>query len=348
MHDAVRRSVRAPEFLEPWLDRFYEPAEMRLLARLGETEANPTEIVAELGFSRENLQRAWRRGVVLSPEAETLRPTDFQVRFEVWALFEGWKDLPEDIRDRLNRWELDRYVAGNRDRVTALRDGQAPDPRSVTPRYVLLDEAMEILRRVDRIYLWPCNCRSMLGNCDQSVYTCVRFDNDRGLGWEIGRERAMEIVRAANRAGLMQSGELGLDENGRLTGAICNCCADCCFPHRLAEALDAPGVWPKRRYLARLKKPDCIRCGRCVKRCPFEAFTARRKRPDANAAAGKSGRREPAIIAFHPDRCRGCGLCAETCPADAIEMDPLPAGSGWDIWNAVSAPKAEGRETDHP
>jgi ferredoxin len=342
MLDVVRRSVRAPHFLEPWLDRFYEPAEMRLLARLGETDANPAEIVAEPGFSRSDLRRAWRRGVATTPDAETLRPADFHVRFEIWALFEGWKDIPEDIRKRLNQWELDRYIAGNRDRVAALRDGQVPNPRSITPRYVLLEEAMEILRRVDHIYLWPCNCRSMLGNCDQSVYTCVRFDNERGLGWEIGRERAMEIVKAANRAGLMQSGELGLDENGRLTGAICNCCADCCFPHRLADELAAPGVWPKQRYLARLNQTDCIRCGRCVKRCPFDAFTARRERPDA-AAAGKSGRREPPIIAFHPERCRGCGLCAEACPADAIEMKPLPAGSGWDIWNPVPPASDEKR-----
>lgn len=339
MFEAVRRIVCAPDFIEPWLDRFYEPAEMRLLARLGGKDPIPSLIIAELGFSEADLERAYRRGVVESWE----RPASFHVRFEIWALFEGWKDIPEDIRKQLNQWELHRSISGNRDRVAALRDGQAPDPRTITPRYVLLEEAMEILRRVDHIYLWPCNCRSMLGNCDQSVYTCIRFDNDRGLGWEIGRERAMEIVQAANRAGLMQSGELGLDENGRLTGAICNCCADCCFPHRLADELDAPGVWPKQRHLARLNESDCIHCGRCVKRCPFDAFRAVRKRLDANLPVEKSASREPPIITFDPKRCRGCGLCAEACPANAIEMRPLPVGPGWDLWNQVPPlPAAQG------
>lgn len=337
MHAELRRIVGAPDFLDPWLDRFYEPAEIRLLRRIADADGDARDIAASLGFSADDLRRAIRRGVLDSVAENRIRPAGFHARFEIWALFEGWKDLPQEVRDSLNRWELDRYVAGNRERVASLRNGPPPDPRAVTPRYVLLDEAMEILRRVDRVYLWPCNCRSILGNCDQSVYTCVRFDNDRGLGWEISRERAMEVVREANRAGLMQSGELGLDAAGRLTGAICNCCADCCFPHRMAEALAAPGVWPKQRYIARLATKKCIRCGRCVKRCPFGAFSAERKPRDSSRDPARSGRRPPPEIRFQPDRCRGCGLCATACPAAAIEMERLDVGEEWDVWKSVGA-----------
>lgn len=314
----------APAFLEPWLDRFYEPAEIRLLLRLASADA-PTDAVARaLGFADADLRRAWRRGALDDPGPENLRPADFRVRFDLWALFEGWKDLPDDVREALNRWELDRYVADHRDRAEAIRAGETPDARLVTPRYVLPDEAEAILRRVDRVYLWPCNCRSMFGNCGGSVFTCLRFSNDRDRGWEIGRERAVSVMKAANRAGLMQSAELGLDESGRLTGAICNCCADCCFPHRLAEELDAPGVWPKRRHVARFRESRCVRCGRCAKRCPFDAFAARR-----------NAKGDPPEIRFHPDRCRGCGLCAAGCPSDAIAMDPLETGGEWEPWRRV-------------
>ena len=33
----------------------------------------------------------------------------------------------------------------------------------------------------------------------------------------------------------MQNGEVSVSEDGTISGAICNCCADCCFPHQLAE-----------------------------------------------------------------------------------------------------------------
>lgn len=47
----------------------------------------------------------------------------------------------------------------------------------------MLHEAEALLRRVAHVYLWPCNCRSMMGACRQSVYTCLRFSNDRDIGW---------------------------------------------------------------------------------------------------------------------------------------------------------------------
>ncbi len=42
------------------------------------------------------------------------------------------------------------------------------------PRYLLLDESLEIIDLAERVYLWPCNCRSMLGRCSKPVFTCLR------------------------------------------------------------------------------------------------------------------------------------------------------------------------------
>lgn len=238
----------------------------------------------------------------------------------VEAIFEGWKDVPAEVRATLNQWEQDSYLERKRPQIEALRAGREPEPHLENSEYLLLHEAEAILNRVERIYLWPCNCRSMMGLCSKPVNTCIRFSNERGVGWEISRERARAILREANKAGLMQTGEVA-EVDGAITGAIRNCCSDCCYPHLVSERLGAQMLWPRSRYVARHVVEACSACGRCARRCPFGAFVAgTREVPETGATRLE--------ITFFEHLCRGCGVCATGCPADAVVMDPLPAMEG--------------------
>ena len=149
------------------------------------------------------------------------------------------------------------------------------------------------------------------------MFTCLRFENDRGLGWEISKERARSIVHEANRNGLMQSGELGLTPDGSLHGAICNCCVDCCYPLQAAARLGAEKRWPFTRFIARYRGSECNGCSRCARRCPFGAFEAV---TDTTAGDDRPRRRG---VRYHAVKCRGCGLCATGCPEAAIVMEPV-------------------------
>lgn len=237
-------------------------------------------------------------------------------------MFEGWQDIPENIRDQLNAWALDYYEGRHAAQIQALKEDAPRDSRQACPEYLLLHEAESLLDRVDGVYLFPCDCRCMMKGCNQSIYTCLRFSNDRGLGWEISKSRAKQIVREANRRGLMQSGEVALTPDGAIDGAICNCCPDCCFPHQLAERRNARRLWPLTRHVARHSAARCVACGRCVRRCPFGAFgfepakSARDDRQQESADEGKT-------IYFNADLCRGCGVCSTGCPQQAIEMVSL-------------------------
>lgn len=312
-----------PGFLESWIQWFYEPDEIALLEILA--TKGPLypghavdQLFPELTPSRSRiwegfLERACKRGVISKTPDGRIAPEKFSVRFEFWILFEGWQDLPESVRRRLNRWELARYIDGHRQRVKTLKRSGTRDPGHTYPEYVLLPEADALLERVEHIYLWPCNCRAMIDGCNHSRSTCLRFENDRGIGCEISRDRAKAIVREANREGLMQSAELAIDPKGRLTGAVCNCCSDCCFPQRLGRQLEAETLWPLVRYTARMHPENCSACGRCAKRCPFGTINARGK--------SRQNRHEPPEI--RTDQCRGCGLCAASCPTQSIGMEHI-------------------------
>ncbi|MCP4718125.1 MAG: hypothetical protein GY860_01595, partial [Desulfobacteraceae bacterium] len=241
--------VKAPEFILPWLDRFYEPIEIGIIKTVHQDLMDEQSLQKIYDLSHDSMERLLKRGVLDKNKTGELVPSNFHVRYDIWALFEGFKDISDKIRIRLNRWELDHYINLHEPELAQLQKTGKPDPCVITPRYLLLDEAFEVIDQVEGVYLWPCNCRSMINGCNKPVYTCLRFDNSQGQGFEISREKAKQILAQSNKKGLMQSGELGWDTQGKIKGAICNCCPDCCFPHILALEKNAAKIWPLSRYI---------------------------------------------------------------------------------------------------
>jgi ferredoxin len=327
---ALTGVFKMPSFLLPWADRFFEPSDLRLITVLAAGPRPAIEVLRTLGLPRADLERARRRGIVdlAGDEADTVVPADFHARFEVWAIFEGWKDVPVDVADRVNEWELEAYVDAVGPDLSAIREGTLTKGGEAGYAYVTLPEAEELLRRQTSVFLWPCNCRAMYRACAKPVNVCLRFDNDRGLGWEISTERAVEVLREADRAGLMHTAYAG--EGAPEAHGICNCCTDCCFPHVAARRLDVAQLWPARRHRAAVEAAACTLCGRCASRCPFGALKVQRTEGDdvaagyavvAQKAAEQPGKRRPLL--FSAAECRGCGLCATGCPEAAIAMEPL-------------------------
>ena len=288
-------AVGAPDFIVPWLDRLYDEDDMALALAAASGRA--------AGAAPARLERACRRAVLDRDEAGAYTPADLHTRLESWAMFEGWKDVPLAVHRRLADWDADHYTETIRAGVEAVRDGREGDQGDYT--YVLLREAEAILHAQEHIYLWPCDCRAIVGKCRKPMHVCLRFDNDRGVGWEISAERAVKVLRAADKAGLMHTADYAGDPTA--AGAICNCCTDCCYPHLATERLGTGDVWPVRRHVASIDLDACKKCGRCALRCPFDAIDSRH-----------DGR--PALTT---ERCRGCGLCQTGCSADAIELLPV-------------------------
>ena len=304
---AVAVATAAPDFITPWLDRFYDYDDADLI-RL--TCERPGALGTHPGGAAE---RAVRRAVLdtagpSAAGAHQYRVASFHARFDVWACFEGWHDLPADVRRELNEWELADYIDGLRRDLSVVREGTLTTGGEADYAYLLLEEAEALVREAGCIYLWPCNCRSMWGNCSLPVQVCLRFSDDSGLGKVLGAEEAVRVLRTADAAGLTRTAYA--DRSAADAGAICCCCTDCCFPHLAAARLHVDDVWPRRRHLAVIDKDACIACDVCVERCPFGAIASGDDRPSVDARL-----------------CRGCGVCATGCASEAIAMAPRTAGA---------------------
>ena len=331
LNSRFHRLVDLPGFMTSWIDRFYEPREIDLVLLLAEDVLSIESIKARWeAYSdvscpediQSILERSYKRGVLQRHDRSSYSTADFHSRYDIWALFEGWLDIPDSIRESLNRWELDYYEAQHDSMVTDLRVGNPRDTTQHWPEYLLLNEAELIIESVDHIYLWPCNCRLMMGACRKPIYTCLRFSNNRDIGWEISKDRAREILKSSNQKGLMQSGELSVSAEGKIGGAICNCCTDCCYPHILAKDLGAEKLWPLTRYVANLDAERCTACGRCVRRCPFDAFSIDSPDDRHSSVLPEDTQQKP-VISFNYNLCRGCGVCSTGCRERAITMIKL-------------------------
>jgi Pyruvate/2-oxoacid:ferredoxin oxidoreductase delta subunit len=290
--------VAAPSFIVPWLDRFYDATEVDLVLAAG-AEALPG------AYEPSELDRAVRRAVLDRDGGGTLRPANFHARYELWALFQDWNGIPPEIRRLINEWELDDYLDEVSEGIRAVLAGRADESDQRDYTFLLLHEAEQLIRDAPAIYLWPCNCRAMWGNCDKSHAVCLRFANEREIGWELSKDRAIAVLRQADREGLMHTAYLSSLHGHH---GICNCCSDCCFPILAGERLGAAELWPLRRYLAINDSESCTLCARCVRRCPFDAISLDRHRETA--------------LLIDAAACRGCGLCATGCPQEALTMVP--------------------------
>ena len=136
---AVAAAVGAPDFILPWLDRFYDEDDAELMLAAANDGAAPLA-----GAGEERLARAVRRAILDRDEAGVYAPSDFHARLEIWAMFEGWKDVPLDVHRRLA--ELGRRLL--RGRVRRGRPAVGPDGLIAEPTptrrgyaYLLLHEA---------------------------------------------------------------------------------------------------------------------------------------------------------------------------------------------------------------
>jgi ferredoxin len=188
------------------------------------------------------------------------------------------------------------------------------------------EQIFEIIDKVDWIRLVDCACRKrkLLTNqkkCDYPLTTCMVCggkNSDMGMGeYHANLESGRTISKAEAKELILQFEQLGLvhyvDNNKFNTNVICNCCACCCDIFAGLLKFNKPRAFAKANFLSTVQPENCIGCGKCVERCPFQAIVL--------------GSDNVATVA--EDRCVGCGQCRQACENGAIalrriEREPIP------------------------
>ena len=296
----LARIVGAPAFMVPWLDRFYDAVEVELVL-----EAAAGSAPGALPRGPAPPRRAPRRP---RSRRRRLSPSSFHARYELWALFEDWQDVPATIRDELNAWELADYLSEVGEGIArhARRAATTESDQQRLHVPAAGGGGGPAAHAAPHIYLWPCNCRAMMGKCDKSHAVCLRFDNDRGLGWELTHERAVTVLRQADAEGLMHTAYLSTAPRPPRHLQLL---------HRLL--LPNPRGREARRSRRMAGAPATVAVvdeDACTPLPPLrQALPLRRHH--------RAGEEQPPVIDVAA--CRGCGVCSTGCDAGAIAMEPL-------------------------
>jgi len=176
-------------------------------------------------------------------------------------------------------------------------------------RVLDLSEVESVLKSSENIFLSECGCRTIHGNCDSPLDTCISINvaedyaekNPANNPRKISVEEAIEALRSSHKAGLVHMAYVFRGEDK--PQLICSCCPCCC--HTLGGIL-RQGVTTQvltSKLIANDIDSKCINCGKCVERCNFDA---------RKMAKGKKK--------FDQAKCFGCGLCISTCPNNAISL----------------------------
>lgn len=330
LREDFARIFQVPPAMLPYLDLVATAQEMALVVALGDGPLTAEQIAARLGLSPaetgELLTAAYRRHVINRQEGDGTTyyaPATFYLRLDPLAMYENWGDVPADARDAVIQWQLQEFIRTWRPIVEELRGD--PDKYVHIPNrdVLLLEEALAMVEAASLHVVVPCDCRAIVLACNRPLETCIRLDGgaeltlERGHGRRLTRDEMKALVVHAHRSGLMHTGDRRWREHGDLFG-FCNCCACDCYPFRASRQLDMQRRWPASHYVAERDLDRCEHCGLCVRRCHFGAFYQDGTRTTVNGKNRKT-------VLFDPARCWGCGLCATTCPDEAIVMRPMEA-----------------------
>ncbi len=231
---------------------------------------------------------------------------------------------------RGTRTERDVKVAGLIHRYKEAVDATRGVPEVKFPftRVITVDERVEVGHTVhtydqvsayvensDPIAVSTCYCRHEAelidpsDACGASNEVCMQlgqganFVIEQGLGREISKAEAMDILRKSEEEGLVHC-----SVNRQHIEFICNCCADHCVILKTALAQAKPGVALSSGFEPKVDPDECNSCEECVDSCPATALAMS----------------DEDIPELDRDRCFGCGVCATCCPTDGIAMVARP------------------------
>lgn len=331
MWETFSEIFKVPNVCKPHIAAMISEDEKALVVAFKGNEFTITDVIKILDIPRlqaeQLIEKAYRKGILnkINDKMETYISTDLYTRLKYAAVFDDYDNIPLLDRNDIDEWYIRAFIEKHSENFQKLKENildldTVSHLFSHTP--FLLEQTYEAIDVADRILLVPCDCNQLSEHrIDRSnVSHCILFDNyadgymERSLGKVLTKDECKKIVREADKQGFVHCVNMNFKTAG--PEFICNCNPKWCYPYRAAKIMQSESYYPLRRNIANYNSEECLSCGLCVKRCPFDAFSY----SDRQIEVGGKLKNQ---IEFNIQMCQGCGLCANTCSQKAIIMNSI-------------------------
>lgn len=189
-----------------------------------------------------------------------------------------------------------------------------PELQAVYPYHMM----ESVIQQATVFAVCHCSCRMVARlrgmSCEHPTEVCMKFDEvaqyviDRKLGREITREKAREIIRQSEEAGLVHFVDNAIADIKH----NCNCCGCACWNVGSIKRRKIPrGMLMATYFIRETDENACTGCGECGEVCPVDAIQM-----------------EDDLPMVDEDWCIGCGVCVANCPTEAAKLKLRPDKSG--------------------
>ena len=299
------------------LHRLFTPEEAELALHLTLIPEEPRVIARRAKMTTEKaselLEQMAKKGLTfrIVPKGKPSKYMASQYVIGIWEY--QVQDLDVELIRDMNEYIPSLFDVETWEKVPQLRT--IPVGRSIKAELAVLpyEKAEELVRAQEKFLVAPCICRrehKMVGKgCKKPEESCLVFGlgadyyQRNGLGRVIDREEALNILKKADKAGLVLQ-----PSNAQKIINICCCCGCCCQVLKNLKRYPKPANLFSTPFVANSNSDTCEGCGVCVDRCQMEAL-----------------RLADEVAALDMDRCIGCGLCVSTCPTHSITLVRKPA-----------------------
>ena len=204
-------------------------------------------------------------------------------------------------------------------RVIKINEKIEPDKSQILTYQDVEKIVREAGKVENNIAVLPCTCRTMSmmlktnPECNATVENCLAFGVpakytvDEGIGHYVTAEETLDILKQAEKEGLIHLTQNTVDKQG----FICNCCSCCCGIISTAIKYRYWNLFQKTDYIPMISEEKCKKCKKCVQICPLYALSY---------VTGDKEDKSEDYIKVREEVCIGCGVCASNCPSDAIQL----------------------------